>query len=281
MPAVIHTNHHSFGSPSEQADTLIMELSSNNIGFCEFNSDINQPEYVVHASIDNSAPMPVRDQLISAIRHFRFSQKAYRAVYVNFFTGQFTLCPTPFFDEDHKRQLLEFNTGTTGDAIILHDDLSPEIRLVYALDEQLKSTIDQLFPNHHLKHGLTVLSQLMLHSEDLAKTTMLAQLHDTFMALVVKQEGKLLLANQFDVNATEDILYYILFAMEQYQLDPMQTELTITGNSDAESDALLILKKYIRHVRLGMGNRAINWQAFTGMPQHFNYSLINRIFCES
>lgn len=281
MSAGIHINHSSFGNASGLADTLVIELSAYSIDFCEINSDLNQPVYTVHADIDSGSPLPVKEQVISAIRHFRFSQKTYRAVYINFFTGQFTLCPSAFYDEEHKRQILEFNTGPTGDDMILRDDISQDIRLVYAIGEHLKPALDLIFPNHHMKHSLTVLSQMMLHSEDLVKAQVLVQIHDAHLAMIIKQEGKLLLANQFSVGSTEDILYYILFALEQYQLEPSSVELTIVGNADSESEPVQALKKYIRHIRLGMGSRSINWQSLEGMPQHFNYSLINRIFCES
>ncbi len=281
MSAGIHTNHSSFGKISEQADTLVLELSPYGIGFCELNSDLNQPLYTTHAPIDNNSPLSVKEQVISAIKHFRFSQKTYRTVYINFFTELFTLCPAAFYDEESKRQILEFNAGPSGDAVILQDDITQEIKLIYAIDEHLKSALDLIFPNHHMKHSLSVLSQLMLHSEDLSRARMLVNVHDTYIELVIKQEGKLLLANQFGVRSPEDILYYILFALEQYQLEPSSAELTIIGNAEAQSDLVQTLKKYIKHVRLGIGNRAINWQGLEGMPQHFNYSLINRVFCES
>lgn len=281
MSAAIHTNHSTFGTPSEQADTLVLELSPYGIDACELDSRESRPLYTVHADIDDHSPLAVKEQVISMIRHFRFSQKSYRAVYINFFTGLFTLCPTAFYDEDNKRQILEFNAGPTGDAVILHDDIIQDIRLIYAIDEQLKSTLDLLFPNHHMKHSLSVLSQLMLHSEDLAKAQMLVHVHDSYIELVIRQDGKLVLANQFGVRSTEDILYYILFALEQYQLEPSKAELTVTGNADSNSELILSLRKYIRHLRLAMGSRSINWQSLEGMPQHFNYSLINRIFCES
>lgn len=281
MSAVLHTHHRSFGAPSADADTLVIELLPDSIGFCEFNADLGQPLYATHADIEQNSPVPLKEQVVSAVKHFRFLQKNYRTVYINFFTGRFTLCPAAFYEDEHKRQILEFNTGHSGDDIVLCDDINQEIKLVYAMDEQLKSALDLLFPNHHMKHSLTVLSQLMLHSEDLHKSTVLVQLHQSCLALLVKQGGKLVLVNQFQVSSTEDILYYILFALEQFQLDPAIVDLSLTGNTEADSEPLAALRKYIRNVRLGTGSRAIRWDNLPGMPQHFNYSLINRIFCES
>lgn len=281
MSAGLHINHTSFGRSSDLGDVLILELSPDGLDLCEFNNSLNQPLYTAHYDLDAASALSVKEQLISAIRHFNPAQKKYQSVFVNYFTELFTLCPAAFYDPDHKRQLLEFNAGTSGDCIILHDDINQEIKLVYAVDEQLKSALDLLFPNHHMKHSLCVLAQLMLHSEELAKDQVLVNVHPSHMELVIKQDGKLLLANQFAVRSQEDVLYYILFALEQYQHNPATVSLCMTGNTDSHSELMLTLKKYIRHLHLGTGHRSINWQGVEGMPQHFNYSLINRVFCES
>jgi hypothetical protein len=281
MSAEIHINQTSFGKLSDQADTLVLELSEYGISFCELNNGLNQPLYTLHNAFDSNSPLSVKEQLISAIKHFRFSAKTYQTVYVNFFTDLFTLCPSAFYDPQHVRQLLEFNAGKTGDTIILNDDISPEIKLIYAIDEHLKSTLDLLFPHHHIKHTVSVLSQLMLHAEELSKEQVLLNVHKHHIELVIKENAKLLLANQFSIKTQEDILYYVLFAMEQYQLNPASVGLCITGNTDTHSELISTLKKYVKHTRLAIGHRSINWQSVEGMSQHFNYSLINRPFCES
>ena len=281
MSSEIHINQTSFGKLSEQADVLVMEVSEHGIDFCELHNALNQPLYTVHYDIDKNSALPIKEHIVSAIKHFQFSKKNYRDVYVNVFTELFTLCPAPFYDPENARQLLEFNTGKTTDTIILNDDITNGIKLIYGLDEQLKSALDLIFPHHKIKHSLSVLSQLMLHTEDLSKDQVLINMHRDYMELVIKQEGKLLLANQFAVKTQEDVLYYVLFALEQYQLNPTTVTICVTGNTDSNSALLLTLKKYVKYVHLGIGHRSINWQEVEGMPQHFNYSLLNRIFCES
>lgn len=281
MSSEIYINQTSFGKLSEQADVLVLEISEHGIDFCELHNALNQPLYTVHYDIDKNSALPVKEHIVSAIKHFQFSKKNYRDVYVNVFTELFTLCPAPFYDPEHARQLLEFNAGKTADTIILNDDITNDIKLIYGLDEQLKSALDLIFPQHKIKHNLSVLSQLMLHTEDLAKAQVLLNVHRDYIELVIKQDAKLLLANQFAVKTQEDILYYVLFALEQYQLNPTSVAICVTGNTDSNSTLLVTLKKYVKHVQLGIGHKSINWQGVEGMPQHFNYSLLNRIFCES
>lgn len=276
----LETNHNSFGQLSDLADGLVIELSDNLITFCEFQFSENNPLYICHYPIENALQYSLSDYLINAVKHFQFSKKSYKHVYINYYTHQFTLCPSAFYNIENNRALLEFNSGEIGSNIILTDDINTDIKLIYAIDELLKSTLDQLFPNHLLKHTLTVLSKLMLSSEEFAKDHIILSIHSNYIEVIVKQDQKLLLANQYSIKTQEDVLYYMLFILEQYHLNPLTTHIKIIGNIDVSSPLINSLKKYIKNINLGMGHKTINWSNLKGMPQHFNYTLLNRLFCE-
>jgi hypothetical protein len=280
MIAQIHINHTTFGQSSDLADSLVIEISDSLISFSELQSAQNKPLFICHYPIDNALKHSLSEQLVSAIKHFQFSKKKYEHVNVNYFTHQFTLCPTAFYNSDNNRSMLEFNAGSVSNQLILTDDINTDIKLIYAIDEALKSTLDQIFPHHQLRHTLTVLSKLMLVSEELVKEQIVLAIHANHMEVVVKQEQKLVLANQYPAKTQEDILYYVLFILEQYQLNPLTANITITGNVDSNSELISSLKKYIKNIHLALGNKSINWSSVTGTPQHFNYTLINRLFCE-
>ena len=280
MLAEISINHSSFGQSSNLADSVVIELSDSLIQFCEFESAQNKPIFICDYPIENILKHTLSEHLISAIKHFQFSKKQYQHVYINCFTPQFTLCPTTFYNSDTNRSMLEFNIGSIADKLVLTDDVNTDIKLIYAMDESLKSTLDLIFPNHQLKHTLSVLSKLMLVSEELVKEQILLSIHTNYIEVVVKQEQKLVLANQFSIKTQEDVLYYVLFILEQYQLNPLTTNISIVGNLDSNSELITSLKKYIKNIRLALGNKSLNWSGITGAPQHFNYTLINRLFCE-
>jgi len=276
----LETNHNSFGQLSDLADGLVIELSDSLIKFGEFQFNESEPLYTCHYPIENDLHHPLSKHLINAVKHFQLSKKTYKHVYINYFTSQFTLCPSTFYNPENNRALLEFNAGSIGNTLILTDDVNADIKLIYAIDEQIKSTLDQLFPNHFIKHTLTVLSKLMLSSEELVKEHIILEINDNYIEVVVKQDQKLLLANQYTIKTQEDVLYYVLFILEQYHLNPLTTNIKIIGNIDTSSPLINSLKKYIKNINLGMGHKTINWSNLKGMPQHFNYTLLNRLFCE-
>jgi hypothetical protein len=275
-----HTQPITYGQSSELADTLIMEVSNHTFYFCEVESEKNCPLLVCSFPLDNTLNKGLSEQLLIATNHFGFSKKKYKTVLVNLVNQQFTLCPTALYEPNNVRVLLEFNCGDTEQQLVLTDDIHSTIKLVYAIDEALKSTLDKLFPQHQLKHHITVLARLMLNTEELSKENMLISIRDNSIEVIVKQNQQLILANQYSIKTNEDVLYYVLFILEQYQLNPLTVALTVAGNMEANSELIVSLKKYIKHIRLATGHKTLNWQYLTGMPQHFNYTLLNRLFCE-
>ncbi|MDF2448599.1 MAG: uncharacterized protein K0R26_1103 [Bacteroidota bacterium] len=280
MPGEVKTDQSSYGNVSADADILVIELLPSTVSFCELNAAAEKPLWLTHHSYEEQTQTGLSDALLQMVKHHRLAEKTYQHVYINYFEKQFTLCPATFYNEESSRTLLEFNTGTTGDKLIITDDLNSDIKLMYSIDEHLKSTLDRLFPQHLLKHTLTIQSRILLHSEELAKEDILLSIHASFIEVVVKQDQKFLLANQFSVSTEEDILYYVLFILEQYQLNPLTVKITLTGNLPSESGIVSVLKKYIKNIRLGIGHKSINWSNLAGLPQHHNYTLLNRMFCE-
>jgi len=176
--------------------------------------------------------------------------------------------------------LLQFNCGKIENDLILTDDITSHIKIIYSIPASLKSLFNQTFPNHQLKHSACVLSQLAVHSEDLGNEDILLNVRDNYIELVLKINNQLICVNQFTIKTEVDVLYYVLFLMEQHQLHPKSVLLSVTGNIAINSELISLLKKHITHVRLARGHKNLIYKQIEGMPQHYNYALINRIFCE-
>lgn len=281
MPGEINIDHSTYGQVSDLADCLVIEISDQYLSFCELQSEQNKPLNIAHYPLHDQLNHQLNEHILHAVKHFRFAEKKYRHVYVNYFEKQFTLCPSAFYNEENNRTLLEFNAGTISNKLIVTDDVNSEIKLIYCIDENLKSALDRLFPQNQLKHTLTVLSKLLLQSEELVKEDILLAIHNNYIEVIVKQGQQLLLANQFSIKTEEDVLYYILFILEQYQFNPLTVNVTLAGNLHSNSSLIISLKKYIKTIHLALGHKSIDWSAISGSPQHFNYTLLNRLFCES
>lgn len=262
------------------ANTLVIEFNSTSIYFGELNSENDTAYFIQPYLLDTQSQKSLSDQLLAALNHLGFSKKTYKQVYINIDNANFTLCPVALFEQESARSILEFNCGDTNLQPLLIDDLSPNIKLIYTIDEELKSTCDKVFPQHQIKHRITLLSRLLLNADEFLKQDLLISINNQHISVVLKQEQNIVLANQYQVQTQEDVLYYILFIIEQYQLNPETIKLSLIGNFNADAELVVLLKKYIRHIRLAVGYKNLNWENIVGMPQHHNYTLTNRLFCE-
>ena len=280
MSPQLNISNTSFGQSSAMANTLVIELSKTMMYFCEMQSPINKPDFITPFVIEQQNQKSATEQFLLALNHLGFHKKKYEHVLVNVSDSFFTLCPNVLFEQENARQILEFNCGDSKNKPLLVDDVSTTIKLIYTIDEELKSTLDKLFPQHQIKHQITLLNKLMLNAEEFTKEELLISIDEQSICVVLKQQQQIILANQYQIKTNEDVLYYVLFVIEQYQLNPLTLKLSVIGNIEANTELISSLKKYIKHVRLATGNKLINWEQLKGMPQHFYFTLVNRLFCE-
>lgn len=272
--------HQSFGQASALADTLVIGFSRYDMSFCEIQSETNTILNVQSQLVDTALNQSMTEQLTLALNQLGFMKKTYRHVMVNVIDDVFTLCPVALYDEANARNLLEFNCGNTASKPLITNNINASVKLFFCMDEEVKSFFNRVFPHHHVKHQITILSHLFLTSEEFNNQQLLLSINENSINIIFKHQQQLVLANHYQAKTNEDVLYYLLFVMEQYQLDPASTTLSVIGNIAATDELLIQLKKYIKQVRLAVGHKAINWQLVTGMPQHFYFNLTNSIFCE-
>ena len=56
--------------------------------------------------------------------------------------------------------------------------------------------------------------------------------------------------NSYEYQTKEDFLYYILFVMEQLQLNPQEQLVELTGKTDPTSELYQIVYQYVRNVKV-------------------------------
>lgn len=280
MQKGLKIDYSSYGIQSENVDCLTISIYPNVISFCEHQLSTYQVVQLCHYQTDVIDSHLFTDHLISSVKHFQATKKKYNQILINYFTPHFTLCPNSMYSQDNMRDILEFNVGEIQQKIVLADDVNTDIKLIYAIDEQLKSTLNQLFPSHHLQHSVTGLVKLMLTADDFQKEQLLISVHENYIEVVLKKNHQLILANQYEYSTANDVLYYVLNIIEQYQLNPLTVNISLVGNMASNSDLVVLLKKYIKFIRFAIGNKKTDWSNISGMPQHYNYLLINRMFCE-
>lgn len=225
------------------------------------------------------------EELASGFMHlteeFGLRTSNFQSIRINWLGKNFTLIPNSFYKAERAKEILEFNIGNTNDERICVNDVRSDIKLLFTIPAELKNVIDRTFPHHELKHsGTCAINSFFTHFQ-LKKSNIFLNIHDDKIELLVKKDRQLLLYNIFSIKTNEDILYYLLFSVEQFKLDPASLQLAVCANRETNDELFTAIKKYIRHVNFAVSDKFIKRKgAFESLPHHYYFSLLNQPLCE-
>ena len=164
----------------------------------------------------------------------------------------FSLVPKSLFDETEMPNYLKFNTKILANDHIAYDALSSNDMVnVYVPFVNVNNYIYELYGEFVFKHSGTVMIESLLSSHNKTKTpNCFVYVTHKQMEVTVISQKKLLLYNSFDFNSKEDFIYYLLFTLEQLQLDTETTKLKLFGAVEEGDGIYDICYTYIKHVSI-------------------------------
>jgi hypothetical protein len=96
-----------------------------------------------------------------------------------------------------------------------------------------------------------LINQILKAEKDSKSTSVYLHVYEASFQIIVSDNGNLELYNSFDFQSKEDFIYYILFTLEQLDLDPETVKIKLLGSIEEHDELYTILYKYIRHVEFG------------------------------
>lgn len=265
-----------------QPDVLVINLSYHGFEAAAFTKSPHNISKIAETVFKE--PVKHADELTSLFLQFindnSFSKTNYKTILVNWIGNHFTLVPSSFYDADRAKEMLDFNVGGTEGELVFTNDVD-DIKLIYSVPAELKTAIDKIFPNHNFKHiGYSSMKLFFSHFQ-LKNADVFLNLHPGQTEVLIKKDKKPVLYNMFKTQNDEDVLYYLLFSIEQFDLNPLTLKLFISANKETNSSLFTAVKKYIKHVDFTVSDKLIiRKEAFEQLPHHYYFSVLNRLLCE-
>jgi hypothetical protein len=209
----------------------------------------------------------------------------YRNIRIIIENRRSTLVPAELFDPSEMNTYLSPTVDLTGNDRYFHDRLlQPEIVTVYAVTESVAAELDDLFPGRKTCHLSTVLMDTiwMFYKNQLPGTRMFIHIGEEDFSLLIFDKKALIYNNSFHYQTPEDLVYYVIFVMEQLDLNPEEIPLTVMGKIDREAPLFELLFRYIRRIDFAMRNEAVGFSpVFNTIPEHYFFPLLNQGSCGS
>ncbi len=201
----------------------------------------------------------------------------YSNISIELLNRNFTLLPKQYATSNVK-EMLALNTGITNPENISLNHIGNEISIAFTIDKDLRNFIERTFNTAHIKHAASATIELFTTLPAFKNEQLFLNIHPHLMELVVKEGKQFKFYNVFKWDVHEDILYFLLFTMEQYSISASSARLTLAANLPAEDRLFSLLKKYIRHVQFHVSK--IIDKPLENLPNHYYFNILNDHLCE-
>ncbi|MCB9014209.1 MAG: DUF3822 family protein [Lentimicrobiaceae bacterium] len=164
-------------------------------------------------------------------------------------SNKYTMVPAALYQPELKRDYLGFvHSVSDSNAVFEQKVVSIDSWLVYAVDEQINNVIARHFPTaKKLQHTGSIIDSILpsFRHADLSDTVFVNVKTGSFDIIVLK-DGKLRYCNSFLWKVADDLVYFLIFVMDQLALNPEKIPIYLMGNIQFEDNLYQLMFRYIR-----------------------------------
>ncbi len=208
--------------------------------------------------------------------------KKYNQVSISIANTYFAIVPKALFQKENLKSYIELNAKVANIVEYRFQILEKEgIVVCFALPKELSDWINQIFPKAKITHEISVVIQSVLRDfHSLSESKVVLNIHKGHFDLMFLSKGKLEFVNSFPFSEKEDLLYFVLFTLEQLNLDPHEIEVFLLGEIKKGSEQHQLLFQYIKNIHFGSRNKNIKISnGLNEIPNHYFYSVFNQSLC--
>lgn len=259
---------------------LSIQLTPDGFFFCLFHPDLNK--YLAIDAVEFSGiknDLDFAEILEQVVRSHEWLSLPYRSIKILFENPTSTLIPASLFSENDIELYARFNFLLPDDHTCLNNHIkSIDAYLIYYISSKLTKKIQQLFPGYKLSSAsANLIEALILNYKNVGYgKRMFVNVKKTFLDIAIIEDKKVLFFNTFSYQSVEDFIYYIIFVIEQLNINPEHIDLTFSGIIDKKSKLFETAYTYIRNINFQKLPTIHNYSyIFNDVPSHYYFNLLS------
>ena len=247
------SNKNNVDHTKENFYKLSIQVSLNGLSFCVADTLRNKILFSEQLNFGKElSPYEVQRELKDLLRENKILNMDISETVVIHRNNLFSLVPKALFDKDELANYLKFNAKILANDLIEYDEIeSHEMVVVYVPYVNINNYIFDLFGEFEFVHNGTILLESLLKSSgSSSEPACFVHVSHQQMDMIVLSKKQLVYYNSFNFETKEDFIYYILFALEQLDLDPENIPLRLFGNLKEGDELYSICYEFIRHISI-------------------------------
>lgn len=247
--------------------------------------DIDSNTYLCLETIPFAGGMTDADlpaNFAKAIEQSKLLAQRYKSCDVTIVSSLATLVPDALHESDKLQQYLEFNFGKLPEGSANSDHInSLSIQNTYHIPTAAIELLTKKYPSIRIKHHSTVLIDTLLRQNRYdAGVAIYANVREGFVDVLALEGKTLKFYNSFPCQNNSDLVYFLLYVVEQLKLDTNTTPFTLVGDIKKKSDLHQYLEKYIANLEFGKRNWVFKMPyAFSSLEEQEHFVLLHQFLC--
>ena len=246
---------------------LSIELSSSSLSYCIIDTQKYRCLLLSSQKLET-------DNLLEIFSNDDYLSQNFKSKSISFVNFANTLVPFELYEKKDKENLFALN-HELNDEVLLEDNLREEIINLHAVPKLFFQTIKNILPDAALRSQSSILINNFTNL-NLKVETMFLYLKDSFVNIVVTKGKNLLFQNKFNYVTKEDLLFYVLFSIQELNFSNEDINTIVYGN--VTEDEFSILYDYIRNIKYGNKLKDISCSNEFNSIENHCYSILYRQF---
>jgi hypothetical protein len=207
----------------------------------------------------------------------------HRLIKIAYNGSKATLIPSLLYDPAEKEQYFRFNYKREPDEVILSDHLMPlDAWQVFSVPGSILETMRDVFPKSNMVHASGLLIESIWINYKNRINTLHAFLHvrGRLIDLMIFDGRTMGYFNTFPFQGPEEAAYYLIFVLEQLNINPEAIPLVLLGDIASHDGLSELLRRYVRHVETVRRNESYRYSYLLNqLPSTTCYPLLNFFSC--
>ncbi len=217
------------------------------------------------------------------LKAFGFSQQSFQRIDIAVSSHKLTIAPAEFIEAGEAGSIMSaVHSMEEGEEILTGTILSPGPVTAILVPHYIPAYCRELFPGGtlHTAASVFVKGVMQNHSQLMARQIFI-NIYAAYFEITVIQGSRLLYLNTFRYSAPQDVLYYVIFVLEQLGFVASEEKITLMGEISEPSTIYDQLKIYCGTLNFAGVPEGIEYgDAFEGIGMHRYFTLFNIPLCE-
>ena len=201
---------------------------------------------IEHYNLKNHSKSKNLKDIILYIKEKNIFKNNFSKVLISYVGFPNTLIPKEIYNKNNEKEILKFNTNIYK-KIFANELVSQDAIIVYTIPNEIITLTKVLFPIANYIAQEKILIDLFYNKQKNTECVYLS-IYSQQVIITVFNGKKLIFNNTFDFKTSEDLLYYVLFTLEQLQLSRENVKVVLLGLIKNNDLNYKLLYEYIRNI---------------------------------